>query len=63
MRRLDHIAVAKLRDLAAGETDRSPRLRALTKMAVIEARLETSRATLLRASGYYEKIVRRFERT
>ena len=53
---------ATLRDLAACATDDASRRRALARLALIEARLEAQGATLSRASCYYERIVRRFDR-
>ena len=48
-----------LRKLAA--TDDAARRRALAKLALIEARLDTQRAPLSRGADYFDRIVQRFE--
>ena len=50
-----------LRKLVAAATDDAARRRALAKLALIEARLETQRGPLSRAPDYFARIVQRFE--
>ena len=52
---------ATLRKLITAATDDGAQRRALAKLALIEARLEAQRAPLSRASGYFDRIVQRFE--
>jgi len=52
---------ATLRKLITAATDDGARRHALAKLALIEARLEAQRAPLSRASGYFDRIVQRFE--
>lgn len=52
---------ATLRKLVAAATDDASRRRALAKLALIEARLETQRASLSCAPDYFDRIVQRFE--
>ena len=50
-----------LRKLVAAATDDAARRRALAKLALIEARLDTQRAPLSRGADYFDRIVQRFE--
>src|SRR5437016_5972210 len=50
-----------LRKLVAAATDDDTRRRALAKLALIEARLDTRCAPLSRGPNYFDRIVRRFE--
>jgi hypothetical protein len=52
---------ATLRKLVAATTDDASRRRALAKLALIEARLETQQASLSCAPDYFDRIVQRFE--
>jgi hypothetical protein len=52
---------ATLRKLVAAATDDAARRRALAKLALIEARLETQRPSLSGAPDYLDRIVQRFE--
>src|SRR5947209_16335235 len=52
---------ATLRKLITAATDDAARRRALAKLALIEARLETQRGPLSRAPDYFARIVQRFE--
>jgi hypothetical protein len=52
---------ATLRKLVAAATDDTVRRRTLAKLALIEARLETRRASLSCDPDYFDRIVQRFE--
>ena len=53
---------ANLRLLIRAATDDGERRRAVTRLALLETRLEARGQSLPRAGGYYDLIVRRFER-
>ncbi|HEY3180310.1 MAG TPA: DnaJ family domain-containing protein [Casimicrobiaceae bacterium] len=53
---------ATLRKLISAATEDAARRRALTKLALIEACLEAQGTALPRASGYFHRVVQRFER-